>query len=42
MSVNLVSNRMISEANSNHCFEKSLDLETFDAKDRWFRHLCGT
>ena len=37
-----VLNRMISAANCNRRFEKSLSLLTFQAKDRWFRHLCGT
>ena len=37
-----VLNRMISVTNCNRRFEKSLRLETFHAKDRWFLHLCGT
>ena len=36
-----VLNRMISAANCIHRLEKSLGLETFQAKDLWFRHLCG-
>ena len=37
-----VLNRMISAANCNRRFEKSFGLETFHAKDRWFRYLCVT
>ena len=36
-----VLNRMITAANCNRRFEKSLSLETFQAKDRWFRHFPG-
>ena len=37
-----VLNRMISVANCNRRFEKSLGLKTFFAKDRWFRHVIDT
>ena len=37
-----VLNCMFSAANCNRHFEKLLGLEIFHAKDRWFRHLCGT